>query len=289
MNYVTIIPSKDRLNLHTQYKDLPIHRFKEPIFNTKLWVPSKERTGYNTLIKDLGYNVEIVSDPISTNIAETRESIIEYCAINNYERVLMIDDDIRFFARVLNFQALPLETSYNKKMMEHLGSICSEKYPLVSLKERFMIQQSKYGFEKNAKIIRLYMIHVPTFIKNNISFLYKDIKVFEDKLIQVLLNKKGFRTISTTYYAQNTRDSSNNNGGCSSYRTNKETERCVQIFLRDFPEAFSPTMKYGYADGPVVYVKSTLKKYLDKTELPYVPFEEMEEHIKRINFKLKEK
>jgi len=147
-----------------------------------------------------------------------------------------------------------------------------------------MINQCEHAYEKNAKIIRVYMIHVPTFIELGISFLYKNMKVFEDKLVQVLLNEKGYRTITSVHYAQSTRDSSNANGGCAEYRTNPETERCVDIFLKDFPKAFTETVKTGYADGPVRYVKSTLKNYLLPGELKYVPSDVMESSLS--NYKI---
>lgn len=53
----------------------------------------------------------------------------------------------------------------------------------------------------------------------------------------------------------------------------------MDIFLKDFPKAFTETVKTGYKDGPVRYVKSTLKNYLNPGELKYVPSSEMESRL----------
>jgi len=275
IRHAVVIPSKDRSNMIAKYADSPLNRFKDSVFNTYLWVNSSEEYAY---AKVAGYTY-VISDYTATNIAETREHILQWAHKNKYDWLFMVDDDVRFFARYKNYASLPVNVPETRNMLNHLISICTPEHPLVSIRERFMINQCDYAYEKNAKIIRVYMIHVPTFIEQGISFLYKGMKVFEDKLVQVLLNEKGYRTITSVHFAQSTRDSSNANGGCAEYRTNPETERCVDIFLKDFPKAFTETVKTGYKDGPVRYVKSTLKNYLNPGELKYVPSSEMESSL----------
>jgi hypothetical protein len=276
--HVIVIPSKDRASIVSRYVDSPLNRFKDSIFNTHLWVNSTDKEDYRNVLYNLGYHnsVQLIEETLATNIAETRESILQWANKCGYNWLFMVDDDVRFFSRSMNYKALPVTKEDTKDMVNHLISICTPEYPLVSTRERFMVNQCEYAYEKNAKIIRVYMIHVPTFIKLGISFMYKGIKVFEDKLVQVMLNEKGYRTITSVHFAQSTRDSSNSNGGCAEYRTNLETERCVDIFLKDFPKAFTETVKMDYKDGPVRYVKSTLKNYLDPGELKYVPSGVME-------------
>lgn len=280
IKHAVVIPSKDRADVVGKYADSPLNRFKDPVFNTHLWVNASESDSYHEALKKLDIRtVPLMPDEMSTNIAETREHILQWAHRNKYDWLFMVDDDVRFFERSKNYSSLPVTVEDTKNMVNHLISICTPEHPLVSTRERFMINQVDHAYEKNAKIIRVYMIHVPTFINNGISFLYKGMKVFEDKLVQVLLNEKGYRTITTVHFAQSTRDSSNANGGCAEYRTNPETERCVDIFLKDFPKAFTETIKTGYKDGPVRYVKSTLKNYLTPGELKYVPSSEMESSL----------
>lgn len=280
MRHAVVIPSKDRVDQVRKYRDSPLNRFNDPVFNTYLWVNASEVHEYKKVAGD----VTVIPDWNATNIAETRENILQWAHRNKFEWLFMVDDDVRFFERSKNYGSLPVTVEDTKNMVNHLISICTPEYPLVSTRERFMISQCEHAYEKNAKIIRVYMIHVPTFIEQGISFLYKGMKVFEDKLVQVLLNEKGYRTITSVHFAQSTRDSSNANGGCAEYRTNPETERCVDIFLNDFPKAFTETVKTGYKDGPVRYVKSTLKNYLSEGELKYVPSSVMESMLS--NYKI---
>lgn len=210
IKHAVVIPSKDRADVIGKYSDSPLHRFKDPVFNTYLWVNASEEDAYAKVAGD----TYVIPDYTATNIAETREHILQWAHRNKYDWLFMVDDDVRFFERSKSYSSLPVTVEDTKNMVNHLISICTPEHPLVSTRERFMINQVDHAYEKNAKIIRVYMIHVPTFIEQGVSFLYKDMKVFEDKLVQVLLNEKGYRTITSVHFAQSTRDSSNANGGC---------------------------------------------------------------------------
>lgn len=284
MQHVTIIPSKDRADYFLRYKDLPIIRFQDPIFNTKLWVSAGEVDAYRKVLLSLGLglgHVEIIADGSSTNIAECRQSILNYCHDNNYDYLFMPDDDLKFCSRADRYRKLSMDHENNLKLFNHMSSICSSRYPLVSLRNHFMIQECRKLYSLVYTIILIYFIHVPTFVKENISFMYKGLKIYEERIVQLLLFSKGYRTCTSLIYATDQRHGDNSIGGCSAYRDIKEANKCAKIIHEDFPDYTKYTTKNNWAEGPRIVVRFNFKKFLNKGELNYCPKEEMKKFVER--------
>lgn len=275
MEHVTIIPSRERAEYFFKYKDLPVQRFNHQKFNTILWISDSDFYAYDNMIKELDLsNVSIFIDDRSTNISETRQNILEFCIKEGYKYLWMPDDDLRFYDRETNFKPLPMDVESNTKLFNHLISMSSNRFPMLAVRERFMINTCKYAYELNHKILCNYFIHVPTFHKESISFKYKDMKVYEDRIVQLLLNMKGYRILTTSMYAQSQRHEQNNAGGCSSYRSVEENMRCAKIVHEDFPEYTSLHRTKTWSKIEATFF---MKRFLEKGELPYIPINEMEE------------
>lgn len=280
MKHVTIIPTKGRAKYFLKYPDLPVIRFSHPKFNTKLWVPKNELRDYEKTLRELNIedSVEILIDEDSKNISETRQAILEYCYIDNKDYLWMPDDDLRFYDRKLNFRPVPMDEESNTNLFNHLVSMSSSRFPMLAVRERFMINNCKYAYELNHKILCNYFLHVPTFIKEGISFKYKDMKVYEDRIVQLLLNTKGYRVLTTSMYAQTQRHEQNNVGGCSSYRSVEENMRCAKLVCKDFPKYTSLHYTKTWSKMEATFF---MKRFLNKGELPYIPIKEMEQWMNR--------
>jgi len=286
--HVTIIPSKGRADYFLKYKDLPILRFQDKIFNTKLWISEKEKEDYQNTLDILGINsVELVIDKRSTNISETRQEILNYCKEQKYDYLFMPDDDVEIFSRSLNFKRIPMDLIFNTDLFNHLCSICSKEYPLVSIRDRFMINNCKTVYEKNHNIHLLYFIYIPIFIKEKISFIYENIKHFkfpyEDRIIQLLLYQIGYKSCTSSMYAMSQRHGNNSIGGCSSYRTIEEANIVANIIHKDFPNYTDVFIKNNWSKGSRKELKFYFKRYLNPNELKYIPKEEMEKFKNRGN------
>lgn len=282
MQHVTIIPSRDRASYFLKYKDLPIIRFNHPSFNTKLWISPSEVSEYRKTLETLHLDhIEILIDKHSTNIAECRQSILEYCHHNSFQYLFMPDDDVHFTSRETKFKKLSMDHENNIKLFNHLSSICSNRYPLVSFRDHFMVQSCRKLYSLIYTIGKLYFIHVPTFIKENISFMYKDLKVYEDRIVQLLLFSKNYRTCTSSVYAIDQRHGNNSMGGCSSYRNIKEVHKCAKIIHNDFKEYTRVATKNNWAEGPRIVLRFDFKKFLKKDELNYCPKEEMKKFVER--------
>jgi len=282
MKHITIIPSKGRAEYFLRYKDLPIIRFNHPSFNTVLWVYKDEENEYRKTLKELNLNhITIYADKDSINIAQKRQSILNYCKENDYEYLFSPDDDMRFYERKTNFKSLPLDYENNRELFNHLSSICSNKYPLVYFRERYMIQNVKKLYTLTFKVCGIYFIHVPTFIKENISFMYKDNCIYEDSIVQLLLHSKGYRPCSSSVYVVSQRHGDNSTGGCSSYRNIKIANRAAKIIFADFKEYSIPNIKRNWSEGPRIVLRFNFKKFLKENELNYVPKKEMAIHMNR--------
>lgn len=278
-NHVTIIPSRGRAEYFLKYNDLPVTRFGAPVFNTMLWVRADEAEAYERSLIQMGLShIPIIIDAMSNNISETRQRILEYAHDNGYEYLWQPDDDIRIYDRTTNFKPLDIRTAKSLDVFYHLKELCSVGFPMVAIRERFMIHTCKYAYEKFHKILCNYFIHVPTFIENGISFKYKDLSVYEDRVVQLLLGKAGYRTLTTSLYAQSQRHEQNDTGGCSAYRTVEENMRCARVINADFPEYTSLHETKTWSKIEATFF---LKRFLDEGELPYVPIEKMGEMISK--------
>lgn len=279
MNYATIIPSRSRDWYPDKYRDVPILRFKDKVFNPILVVHESESKNYEAMIKrnDL-VDVNLWTHNKS-NICQIRQWILEEAHKRGYEFMCHPDDDTRYYDRLSGFKPVPMDLESSKAVWNHVMGITSAKYPLVSCHDRFWINACKYAYELNTKALVDYYIHVPTFIENDIRFEYKDLTVYEDRVVQCQLGVKGFYTsLVTTMYATSQRHVNNDTGGCADYRTDEENYRCARIVHEDFPHFTDLHRTYGWSS---VEAGFKFKKLLPKGHLTYVPKEEMEEYMKR--------
>lgn len=284
VKHVTIIPSKGRADYFLKYKDLPIIRFNDPIFNTVLWVYPEEYEYYKKSLGILGIDtVKIIVDETSKNISEKRQKILNYCNDNGYDYLFTPDDDVRIYSRESEFKSVPLDLDSNIDFFNHLSSICSEKYPLVSLRDRYFINSCKVAYEKNYKAHCIYFYYIPVLIKHNISFIYKDLKVYEDRVTQLALHQNGYVSCATSMYVQRQRHGNNSTGGCSDYRTIEEANRGARIIQQDFPEYVSLYWRYNWAIGKRLEIKLNLKRFIPKGDLKHIPIKEMEKFVNREN------
>lgn len=281
MKHITIIPSKERASYFLKYNDLPLMRFSNKVFNTHLWVSKKEEEKYKKVLEYLDLKDVKIITGYENNISEVRENILNFCKENNYEYLFSPDDDVRFFSRELNFKLLPLDLNFSINLFNHLSKICSEKYPLVSTRNRFMINNCSVAYEKNYKIHLNYFIHIPTFIKEGITYMYEDMKIYEDRIIQIQLLEKGYTTITTSIYGMDQRHGNNSIGGCSSYRSIKEANRCAELLHSKYPEFTQIFIKNNWNTGKRKTLKFFFKRFIPKGELNYVPIKEMESFCKR--------
>lgn len=279
MNYVTVIPSKSRSWYPDKYSDVPVLRFKDKVFNTKVVIHESESKEYEEMLKRHELHDVTIWATDKTNISQTRQYVLERCDKEGYEFLCHPDDDIRYFDRELGFKPVPMELEASKNVWNHVMGIVSARFPLVSTHDRFMIHASKYAFPVNSKAMIDYYIHVPTFINNGITFQYKDLTVYEDRVVQCQLGVKGFYTsVLTTMFATAQRHMNNNTGGCASYRTDEENLRCARIVHEDFPSFTNLHRCSGWSSIEAGFF---FKKLLPKGHLPYIPKEEMEQWLQR--------
>lgn len=279
MNYATIIPSRSRAWYPDKYRDVPVLRFKDKLFNTKLIVHESEAKAYEDMLRRNDCPNVTLWTHTHSNICQIRQGILNACSVQGYEYLCHPDDDVRYFDRELRFRSVPMELEASKKLWNHVMSIVSNRFPFVSTHDRFMIHACKYAYQVNSKALVDYFIHVPTFLENDIRFEYKDLTVYEDRVVQCQLGVKGFySSLITSMYASSQRHMNNDKGGCADYRTDEENLRCARIVHADFPSFTNLHKCSGWSS---VEAGFQFKKLLPPGHLPYIPKEEMEQWMQR--------
>lgn len=232
-NYLIAIPSRERTDLIKScrgiWKYLYPYDQRYPVI---LAIRGEEERDYFNAMLELEPESKLDPNPVlmcteseNMNIAKTRQLILEHADDNGIEYLFMIDDDV-----VISYRDESLSSKYgskvepfierdgfNKLLLESIR-LCGPEYPMVGLPLRFGSVSRKYTFEKNSTIIRFVCLHVPTLMKEGISYTGLDGGVMEDYFVQLSLLEKGYKTMTNCRYAIDDYGTGKP-GGCSSTRT----------------------------------------------------------------------
>jgi hypothetical protein len=249
---------------------------KHPVY---LFIREEELKNYSP-----HYKGQIVTTINDTDIAKTRQQILEMAIDMDMAYFFMMDDDI-----TISFRDEDLSSKYasrmetviekdiiNKLLLECL-QICSAEYPIVGLPLRQGSFSKKYMFEKNSMIIRFVCFHVPTLKKEGIRCDGLDDGVMEDYYVQLSLLNKGYRSLTNNRYAIDD-PGTGYKGGCNATRTLEVQASSAKKLYALFPNHVELKMKTGG-----IWKEERLdcsikwKAFLDKGELTYIPSEEASE------------
>ena len=217
---------------------------------------------------------------VNMDIAKTRQLIVEEAHERGLEYLFMLDDDV-----VLSYRDESLSSKYGSRVEELFArdglnqclleclKMCGPEYPMVGLPLRFGSVSRKYMFEKNSTIIRFVCLHVPTLMKEGVSYTGLGGGVMEDYYVQLSLLSKGYRTMTNCRFAIDDYGTGKP-GGCSTTRSvevhNESAELLAQKFecvdLKWKKTSFWPEERLDCGFKP--------KSFLPAGELPYIPFQE---------------
>jgi hypothetical protein len=221
--------------------------------DTVLSVDWKERDLYK------GYPIEVLPEGIH-GIADKRQFILQNAPVKT---VVMLDDDLQFYARKAPNDwhlrdATPEDT---EKMFGQVFSSLDEfAHAGVSTREgnNRQLQDQVYA----TRMTRFLAYHLPT-IRKVIKFPLTGL--MEDLDITLQLFLRGAPNCVYYVWAQG-QQTSNANGGCSTYRTPEYQEECARALVAKYPEfvkLVKRTTKVAWGGGERTDVRVAWKKAFD--------------------------
>lgn len=194
--------------------------------------------------------IDIVEVPATVNpqIGAVRSWIIQN--IDSHDNVCLLDDDLRFYKRTAEDWHLSNAESDDLKAMFNwmdftltTNSECGQ----VGISPREGNKFFKVPIEFNTRIMRCMAFNLPRLKKAKVEF--HDV-LMEDFDLSLQLLTQGYNNQLITIYAQN-QDSSNQAGGCSTYRTQQMQADSARMLAKKFPQ-FVQTVeretKYAWGD-----------------------------------------
>lgn len=214
------IPTYGRHDQQTTYAGIPA-ALKPHVW---LVVQDREKHLYD------GYQTMVLPRSIKT-IAPTRQYIMEIARRLHYKHIVMMDDDLRFFARREDDKGkfLPITEKQFKTMVKTIDKRL-DKYAHVGILAREGGNRVTEPTRTCTRMMRVLGYDVEKFFENEINFDRLPLQSDFDVTLQLL--RKGFPNLVLCEYVQD-QGSSNAKGGCSHFRTfdmiNKNVEKLAKL------------------------------------------------------------
>lgn len=244
-NFIIAIPSYKRADKLANTENTTLSYISNDLLaKTCLFVRDEEYEEYLEKVKPkYSSNLSIFNlGKINGHIPETRDKIIDAC--DKCEYLIMIDDDIRFAYRPnMDSYYVPQNKDIFENMIIEMLKNCFEEIPLVGIAPRQFSHNLKEPIKQNWRIIQVFCMHIPTIIKENIKFMDPKMDYMTDYYFTISLLQRGYKNRVLTRYTKD--DIMQAHGGCSEYRTEKNTNESAIKLHKIFPEIVTPYVKEG--------------------------------------------
>ena len=180
--YKIVIPSYKRADILLSNDKNPLSYMDSEMLNsTIIFVRYEEFKYYQAVLKKFKGLKMCVLCRVS-HIGNTRDDILKYCYSKNYEKILMIDDDITFKKRINNYTLKRVNQTKEMftKMIYTLFRNCSNNIPLIGIDEDSFNGFNQFQYDYNVGIIQVYCIHLPTLKEANVGFSDYNLQVMEN-------------------------------------------------------------------------------------------------------------
>jgi hypothetical protein len=237
-----VIPSSGRANKQITRRYFP---------DAHIIVPENE-------VVDYSIHANVVGVPVK-GIGATRQWIIE----NYGPKVLMLDDDLTFFARRLDDRTKfrDLVPGDLQSMLNYVEYMLDE-HPHVSIATREGGNRNIDEFQFHTRTLRALAYHTPTLHKHGVRF--DRMPVMEDFDVSLQLLTKGHGNCVINMWVQN-QHGSQTEGGCSQYRTMEVQAKAAEALAEEWPEyvtVVEKTTKTAWGGGTRKDVRIQWKKAL---------------------------
>jgi hypothetical protein len=222
-----IIPTHGRVNAQLTVQNLPKGKFMKRV---TLVCPEQE---YNRL-RDMRTDYEVVVQPDPTwKITAKREWIIQEWVRRGYEKIFMLDDDLRFATRksAAGAALIPIADAKLEAEFQRIEDKLSFEFPHVGFAQRQGNNTIKEtGWKTPGKMVCTLGYYLPVVAK---EVDWSLIELREDMCTTLQLLLKGYPNALWTDTVADQREFSAP-GGCSRYRTvemnNEEARRLAALF-----------------------------------------------------------
>lgn len=161
--------------------------------------------------------------PDVNGIGSTRQWIIDYADSVCETKVLMLDDDLEFFARRTDDRTkLRKATPAQIRAMLSLASKLLDKYAHIGVATREGANRNTAPVLHNTRLLRALGYRADVLTRERVRF--DRIPVMEDFDVALQLLRRGYSSAQINSYVQD-QPGSNTAGGCSTYRTAEVQEQ----------------------------------------------------------------
>lgn len=256
MNLLIAVPSYNR----SQYmmNQLTLHTLVKAGFKPTLFVRKSEEHTYSPIARE--YDIPMILAE-EYEISDKRNFIVSYAHACCFEKVYILDDDLRFSYR---------ETAYDKlknsgpeqvrDCVDALYTACNCEAPLVGARIRAFANNAQENWSVAQRIIFNQMVHVPTFRERGWSFKGPDMRTKGDLYCQLAILTSGCATLSCNLFALDSSLSDEHAGGCGTFRTNAVRNADSEKLHALFPDFVQLKSKYDDQGEPYTDVTIYFKK-----------------------------
>ena len=191
--------------------------------NTVLGLRSEEKERYPYAEKHIYFeNV--------TNIAETRQACVHYAAQRGIARLIMLDDDLRFYTTKFNVASIEEATKYLLSLAEYL-----DEYPVLTTPNIMTIRRKNIHL-RPSRIMWAHAINVEWFTQNKLTYVLPGLPMMEDFYVSFQAASLGFppRTFVTDVFL--TEVTRRRDGGVQTHNRMEELQQCAYTLHSMFPE-----------------------------------------------------
>jgi len=239
-DYMITIPTYKRAGTLLR-KNNTLDYFDEKLLKkTKIVIRNFEVYDYLPVLKKYkGLTAYCIKDD-TDGIVETRDKIFDLAT--DYEKLIVIDDDIRFALRP------NLDGTYRKQTQENFSTMiekmlyyCGFNYPIVGITARQFSNTKTNETDENKRIIQVWTFHIPTIKKVGIRYSDAGTLWMTDYYITLTMLTLGYKNLVLNRYTKD--DDVQMPGGCAETRTAKDHSNSARILCRLFPDLLTPTIK----------------------------------------------
>lgn len=181
-----------------------------------------------------------------TDIGQARGWLMNYCRVHGYNKVIMIDDNVVFGARIkgeeldwtgrlqtISLLPKPVQrVMYNRVFTWMAGAL--DAYGAAGISHRSGNQNKDTPTEENTRLFAVWGVNVEKYF--TLEQRFEDIPLKEDFYIQLGFLTKGIKTISNNLFVFGKAKGANQAGGCSLYRTLDAQNQGSRMLKKAFPD-----------------------------------------------------
>lgn len=256
MSTLIAVPSYNRAE--HMFKYLTLKQLTNAGFKPLLFIRASECEKYAPVCEHYGIEYVAVGE---IPIDQKRDAIVQYAHDNNYDRVFMLDDDLRFAWRKTVWDRLQLSGPEQiRAMVAELEELCDPVAPMVGCRLRAFANNAQEPYSIATRIIFNVMLHVPSVMYHGWKYTCP-FRGKEDLNFHLQVLTSGYRTITSNLFTCDSGLDKEDQGGCGTWRTTEVMTQCSELLKRQWPEFVTLREKvsnYGevYQDVTIRYKKA---------------------------------